>query len=62
MDMNDKEEFSFVFASDLHYEVSVNPDIPEANARTFCLLNDINDTAPDLSFWAETLRNEVQRK
>jgi 3',5'-cyclic AMP phosphodiesterase CpdA len=38
----DRLLFSFVHATDLHYEVCDNPVVPEANARISCLINDLN--------------------
>jgi DNA repair exonuclease SbcCD nuclease subunit len=37
-----KPLFRFAHATDLHYEIGSNPAVPEANARTSCLINDIN--------------------
>ncbi|MCD6219579.1 metallophosphoesterase [Candidatus Calescamantes bacterium] len=37
-----KPLFCFVHATDLHYEIGNNPEVPEANDRIFCLINDIN--------------------
>ena len=43
----DKLLFNFALATDLHLEVNAYPDVPEANVRIYCLLDDVNKQHPD---------------
>lgn len=43
----DRLLFKFAFATDLHFEASANPHVPEANARIRCLLDDVNKQHPN---------------
>ncbi len=42
--------FDFVHATDLHYETNCSHQVPEANARIACLINDINSLADKPAF------------
>jgi DNA repair exonuclease SbcCD nuclease subunit len=44
---NNRPIFSFIFATDLHFETNANHDVPEDNARIHCLLDDANKQDPD---------------
>jgi len=45
----DKLSFNFAFATDLHIEANACPDVPEANARVYCLLDDVKELTLELN-------------